>query len=206
MKILDVTSAVFPEIKIIRYQKFSDRRGYFTETFRESDLIKIIPNFKIKQVNESSSKKGVFRGLHFQWDPYMGKMVRIINGRIIDFYLDIRKNSSTYGKIAGYELKTNLTQDYNHWVWVPIGFAHGVLCFENSSIEYLCTGEYNPNSEIGISLLSNDLDWSICEKDIKIKFELLKKTGLILSDKDKNGLSLKQWTEDERAKNFIDTK
>jgi len=203
MKILDVTSAVFPEIKIIRYQKFSDNRGYFTETFRESDLVKVIPDFKIKQVNESYSKKGVFRGLHLQWNPFMGKMVRVINGRIIDFFLDIRKKSPTYGKIGGCELNTDLVSNYNHWIWVPVGFAHGIVCLEETSIEYLCTGEYNPDNEIGISPLAPDLDWSICQEDIKNKFDLIKKTNLILSNKDKNGLFLKQWTEDERSKNFV---
>jgi len=202
MKILDVTPTVFPDAKVIRYQKFSDDRGYFTETFRESDLSKVIPDFKIKQVNESFSNKGVFRGLHFQWNPYMGKMIRVISGRIIDFFLDIRKNSPSYGKIAGCELNAQVTESCNHWIWVPVGFAHGIVCFEDALIEYLCTGEYSPGNEVGISPLSEDIDWSACDKDIKKKFDQIKKTGLILSDKDKNGFSLRRWTEDERSKNF----
>jgi len=201
MKILDVKLLTIPEVKVIHYQRFLDNRGYFTETFRESDLTKVIPSFKIKQVNESFSKKGVMRGLHFQWNPYMGKLVRVINGKIIDYFLDIRLNSPTFGKISGFELSGNSTDSKNIWIWVPVGFAHGILALEDSIIEYLCTGEYSQSCEAGISPLSSDIDWSVCDKNAKNKFEEMKNT-LIVSEKDKDGLTLEQWKKDERSKNF----
>ena len=88
---------------LLEYEKFRDERGYFTEHFRESDFYKydFMKNFRIMQTNESFSKKGVFRGLHFQWHSPMGKLVRLISGHIIDFALDIRKDSATFGKIIG---------------------------------------------------------------------------------------------------------
>ena len=201
MKIFEVKPLVIPEVKLISYQRFSDQRGFFTETFRESDLIQTLPNFKVKQVNESFSQKGVFRGLHFQWNPYMAKLVRVINGRIIDFFLDIRLNSPTFGKISGFELNGNLHDDKNTWIFIPIGFAHGFLALEETNIEYLCNGEYSPTCEAGINPLATDLDWSICDSNAKQKLEEMK-DNLIISDKDKAGLTLTAWKKDERAKNF----
>jgi len=201
MKILEVKPLVIPEIKVISYQRFADERGFFTETFRETDLTKIIPNFKIKQANESFSKAGVLRGLHFQWNPYMGKLVRVINGKIVDFFLDIRIGSPTFGKISGFELSGDSTDDKNTWIFVPVGFAHGILAVVDSTIEYLCTGEYSPGCEAGISPLAADIDWSMADANAKNKFEEMK-NALIISDKDKAGLTLKQWKKDERSKNF----
>jgi len=202
MKVLDVKSLVIPDIKVISYHHFADDRGFFTETFRESDLTKVIPNFQIKQINESFSKKGVLRGLHFQWNPYMAKLIRAISGKIIDFFLDIRLGSPTFGKISGYELSSQPTAGKNEWILIPVGFAHGILILEDSTIEYLCTSEYSPGCEAGISPLSQDIDWSIADKNVKKKLEELKKSQLIISEKDKEGLTLKQWQKDERSKNF----
>jgi len=201
MKILEIKPLIIPEVKVISYYRFADHRGFFTETFRESDLAKVLPDFKVKQINESFSQKGVFRGLHFQWNPYMAKFVRVINGRIIDFFLDIRLNSPTFGKISGFELNGNSQEDKNTWIFVPIGFAHGFLALEETTIEYLCNGEYNPACEAGINPLSADLDWSICDSNAKQKLEEMK-NNLILSDKDKAGLTLTTWQKDERAENF----
>ncbi len=203
MKILEVKPLVIPDVKVIHYQRFPDDRGFFSETFRESDLVKVIPNFKIKQVNESFSKKGVIRGLHFQWNPYVGKLVQVISGKIIDLFLDIRIGSSTFGKISGYELDGNSTDDKNVWIFVPVGFAHGILALENSTIEYLCTDEYNPDCEACVNPLSKDIDWSIANTDVKNIFDEFKKNGLTISNKDKSGLTLTQWRNDERSKNFV---
>lgn len=203
MKILKTEVLVFPEIKAIHFQRFADERGYFTEVYRQSDFTKIIPQLQIKQVNVSASKKGVIRGLHFQWNPQMGKLVRVISGHIIDLFLDIRKGSPTFGKIGAYDMSSTEKGDSDQWIWIPIGFAHAVVCFEQSVIEYLCTGEYNSNCEAGISPLAPDIDWSVCDKDIRRKFEQLKKTGLTISEKDKQGLTLTQWKSDQRSDNFL---
>jgi len=202
MKILDVKSLVLPDVKLITYHHFTDERGYFTETFRQSDLTKVIPSFKVKQVNESFSKKGVLRGFHFQWDPYMAKLVRVINGKIIDFFLDIRLGSPTFGKISGYELSSQPTASKNEWIYIPIGFAHGILAVDHSDIEYLCTSEYAPGNEAGILPASPDIDWSLTDKKL---VEIFQKTikNPVMSNKDKNSINFKDWIKDPRRKNFV---
>ena len=207
MKILSVKSLDIPEVKVIRFARFCDHRGYFTEQFRASDLFKCeeLPSLNdasFVQANHSYSKKGVIRGLHFQWNPYMGKLVRTLSGHMVDLVADIRKNSPTYGKIIAYDMPANEERDYDEWIWVPPGFAHGNFFKENSTIEYFCTGEYSPGCEAGVSPLAKDLDWSLCDLEIKKEFENLKES-FIISDKDKDAMSLKEWEEDERSNNFI---
>lgn len=203
MKILEVKNLAIPDVKAIRYARFKDDRGYFTETFRESDFQKVIPNFSILQVNESySSVKGVIRGLHLQWNPYMGKLVRTIRGHMVDLFLDIRKGSPTYGKIAAYDMAESSKNDWSEWIWVPVGFAHGNFFIEETSIEYFCTGEYSPANEAGILPTSSDLDWSLCDPALKKQFDDLVKNGAVLSEKDKKNLTLTEWGNDPRSKNF----
>src|SRR5207249_5665308 len=96
MNILEVKALAFPEIKVIRFGRYHDHRGYFTEHFRRSDLhtsplTPFLKGVEFVQGNESFSKAGTVRGLHFQWNPYMGKLVRPLQGRMIDLVLDIRK-------------------------------------------------------------------------------------------------------------------
>lgn len=204
MKIIEIKTLVFPEVKVIRFQRFSDQRGYFTETYRASDFQKVIPDFSILQVNESlSAVKGIVRGLHFQWQPYMGKLVRTIKGHMVDLFLDIRKGSPTYGKIAAYDMPESSKNDFGEWIWIPVGFAHGNFFLEETTIEYFCTGEYNPKNEAGILPTASDLDWSACDPFLKKQFDQLVKEGLILSEKDKKNFSLKEWTVDPRSENFI---
>ena len=207
MKIISIKSLKIPEVKVVKFARFTDHRGYFTETYRTSDFLgdsKIKNIFKktpIAQINESYSKKNVVRGLHFQWNPLMGKLVRAITGSLTDFALDIRIGSSTYGKIIGHELSSTSGAKEGEWIWVPPGFAHGIFCKKRSTIEYLCTGDYSPGCEAGISPLSDDIDWSLCDK--KLKKEFLTQKNLIISDKDKEGLTLTEWSKDKRSKNFL---
>lgn len=204
MKIIEIKNLEIEGIKVLKFGRFHDNRGYFTEPFRLSQFAKnFLHNFKIYQINESFSKKGVIRGLHFQWNPYMGKLVRTIHGFMIDLFLDIRKNSPTYGKISAYEMPSTFDKDFSEWIWVPPGFAHGNIFLEDTVIEYLCTGEYSPGCEAGINPLDKDLDWSLCPKKTKEKIDKMIKKGLIISDKDKKGLTLKEWGSDERSNNFV---
>ncbi len=191
MKILEIRDLSFFEVKIIRYQRFRDHRGYFTETFRESDLKKFLPRFKISQINESYSKKFVFRGLHLQYQPKMAKMVRVIEGEIIDFFLDLRKNSSTFGKISAHRLTYETQNGVGEWIFIPHYFAHGVLFLKEGRIEYLCDTSWNPQGELSVNLFDKEIKWNLCPEEIKkIVFDNQKK--IILSDKDQQGLSINQ--------------
>ena len=101
MKIIDVKSTTFKEVKVIRFQRFTDNRGYFTETYRKSDfqknpMLKFLRNKYFVQTNASYSRNKVIRGLHFQFNPYMDKLVRTVRGRMVDLFLDIRIGSPTF--------------------------------------------------------------------------------------------------------------
>lgn len=205
MKITEIKQLYFNEVKVIRFHRFKDHRGYFTETFRKSNFneIEFLKGINFYQSNESFSHKNTIRGLHFQWNPYMGKLVRVIRGQMIDLILDIRKGSPTFGKIIGYDMKSDSNMEYNEWIWVPPGFAHGNLFVKETIIEYYCSGEYNPGCEASISPLSRDIDWSECQALIRKKFEKTINGNFFISDKDKNGMSLKEWEASENSSNFI---
>jgi dTDP-4-dehydrorhamnose 3,5-epimerase len=208
MKILEIIQLKIPEIKVFKYGRFADHRGYFTEHFRNSDFFgnKELPFKKDEeflQANESFSFKNTFRGLHFQWNPFMGKLVRPITGSLIDFALDIRKNSPTFGKIIAYEMIVKRQDNFGEWIWIPPGFAHGILLPEDSLVEYFCTGEYSQGCEAGISPLSKDIDWSLCNSEIKAVFDSIVPVSEFISDKDKNGHTLASWLEDKNSDNFI---
>jgi len=207
MNILSVKSLAIPDIKVIRFSRFRDHRGFFTEPYRHSNLaensnLSFFSKLHIVQANESFSKANVIRGLHFQWNPYMGKLVRTILGHMVDLFLDIRLNSPTFGKIGGYEMPYNNDTDYDEWIWVPPGFAHGNYFLTPTKIEYLCTGEYSQNNEAGISPLAKDIDWSFFDKKLRNQFQNLVKKAII-TDKDREALSVEKWKLDRRSKNFI---
>jgi dTDP-4-dehydrorhamnose 3,5-epimerase len=176
MKFSDTT---IEGLKIIQPDVFEDERGYFFESFNQSDFFEAGIKVYFVQDNQSKSNKGVLRGLHFQEPPFsQGKLVRVINGAVLDVAVDIRKNSPTYGKHFLLELnETNKTMFY-----IPAGFAHGFLTLmDNTVFSYKCTQFYNKNSEK--TILWNDMDLNI-NWDIKTP---------ILSDKDKIGLPFSQY-------------
>jgi dTDP-4-dehydrorhamnose 3,5-epimerase len=208
MKILDVEQLQIPEIKVIRFARFRDERGYFTEHFRNSDfrtnpLTPFMEGIEFVQSNESFSKAGVVRGLHFQWNPYMGKLVRTLQGHMVDVVLDIRRGSPTFGKAIAYDMPSDMSKDFNEWIWVPPGFAHGNMFLEDTSIEYFCSGEYSPGNEAGISPLAEDIDWSLCDHDLREIFHEIASSTPLITDKDRDGLSVSAWERDARSDNFI---
>jgi dTDP-4-dehydrorhamnose 3,5-epimerase len=208
MKIIHVKQLIIPDIHIIRFARFGDHRGYFTEHMRRSDfqndpLSSFLKRVEFVQTNESYSKAGTIRGLHFQWNPYQGKLVRSVQGHLVDLVLDIRKGSPTFGKIIAYDMPSRRTDDFNDWIWVPPGFAHGTMLLEDTAIEYFCTGEYSPGCEAGISPLADDIDWLLCDRNLKEKFFEIAPTSQLISDKDKNGLTVSAWVKDERSNFFI---
>lgn len=158
--------------KLITPKVFGDHRGYFFESFNESHFqdAGIFEHFR--QDNQSMSNQGILRGLHFQAPPYdQGKLVRVINGAVLDVIVDIRPTSPTYGQHYAVEL----TEENFLMLWIPPGFAHGFYTLKDQTIfSYKCTQVYNPQSEGG--LMWNDpsfnIDWGIDDP--------------ILSDKDKH--------------------
>jgi dTDP-4-dehydrorhamnose 3,5-epimerase len=206
MKIISVKPLTIPAILTIKFARFTDNRGYFTEPYRQSDFenypdLKYFKQNHFVQNNESYSVKKVTRGLHFQWNPFMGKLVRTVNGHMLDLVLDIRQGSPTLGKIIAWDMPSHSQDLEAEWIWIPPGFAHGNFFLEDTTIEYLCTGEYSQGYEAGISPLSKDLDWSLCEPSLQ-KIFVDNETKLIISEKDKQGLTLKAWMNDVRANNF----
>src|ERR1051325_4030920 len=155
MKIEAVRSLAVDSIKVIEFKRFCDQRGYFTETYRRGDFrqhpaMSFMSGVEFVQCSESYSKTGTIRGLHFQWNPYMGKLVRTLAGRMIDIVLDIRKESPTLGKAILYDMPADRASGTQEWIWVPPGFAHGNVFPQDTVIEYLCSGEYSQGCEAGI--------------------------------------------------------
>jgi len=207
MKVLSVRPLVMPEVKVLRFARFSDDRGYFTEPFRRSDVdslpeLAFLRGVPFLQMNESWSRKGVIRGLHFQWNPYMGKLVRCLQGRLVDFFLDIRLGSPSFGRIAAYDMPSTDETDFSEWIWLPPGFAHGAMFPEDSRIEYLCSGEYNPACEAAVSPVAPDLDWSLCDEQLRLEFDALVRAGAVMSLKDREAPTLDGWRQDPRSANF----
>jgi dTDP-4-dehydrorhamnose 3,5-epimerase len=208
MKLLHVTQLAIPDIKVIRFARFRDQRGYFSEIFRKSGLktnalTSFLADVDFYQANESYSRTGTVRGLHFQWNPYMGKLVRTLHGRMVDLVMDIRKGSPTFAKIIAHDMPSRPAQDWSEWIWVPPGFAHGNMFPEETSIEYFCSGEYSPSCEAGISPLATDIDWSLCDAGLRDLFQQNAGASPLLSEKDRAGLSVRSWENDPRSDNFV---
>lgn len=171
--IMIVIETKFKDCFIIQPQIFKDKRGYFIESFNQKtfqDATGLHINFV--QDNESSSVKGVLRGLHFQSGEHaQAKLLRVIKGRVLDIAVDIRKDSNTFGEHFSIELsEVNKTQ-----LFVPKGFAHGFVVLEDETIfSYKCDNFYDKESESGVIFNDEDLniDWKI------------PKEKLIISDKD----------------------
>ncbi len=165
------------DVLLIQPTIFGDDRGYFFESFHQKKFNEFLrSDIVFVQDNESRSAKGVLRGLHFQAPPYaQGKLVRVVQGSVLDVALDIRKNSPTYGQHVSFILSAeNKTQAY-----IPEGFAHGFVTLEDDTIfQYKCTNWYHPASEG--SILWND-------PALNIQWE---ETDPILSGKDKAGVLL----------------
>lgn len=150
-----------------------DNRGYFMEAFSDKVFRTLVGDVDFVQENESKSKYGVVRGLHFQEEPFaQAKLVRAVSGVIWDIAVDIRKGSPTFGKYVAIEL----SEDNKKQLFIPRGFAHGFSVLSEEAIfQYKCDNYYNPESE-GAILWNDaelDIDWRIPEQDV------------IVSDKDK---------------------
>lgn len=205
MKIIEGRDLQIPGIKVVRFARFRDHRGYFTEHYRKSDFANHpgMADIEFLQANESFSRKGTVRGLHFQWNPYMGKLVRTMVGHMVDMVLDIRKGSPSFGKILCFDMPAGPDEEWSQWIWVPPGFAHGNFFLEDSMIEYFCSGEYSQGCEAGISPIATDLDWSLCDPRSKEMFDHILRNNPLITDKDRNGFNLATWVSDVNSEQFV---
>ncbi len=138
----------FEGLLIIEPEVYEDERGYFFESFRDDVFQKYHPGVKFVQENESKSSKHTLRGLHYQMPPYaQGKLIRVVQGEVLDIVVDLRKSSPYFGKIFGLRISAaNKLQLY-----IPEGFAHGFVSLEENTIfQYKCTNYYHKNSERAI--------------------------------------------------------
>lgn len=176
---------VFTETKIkgayiIEPKVFGDHRGYFIETYNYEDFKKSGLDMIFVQDNQSKSKKGVLRGLHYQKPKPQGKLVRVISGQVFDVAVDLRKDSPTYGQWEGVVLSAENKKQF----YVPEGFAHGfIVLSDEAEFVYKCTDFYHPEFEGSIA-------WN--DPDINIEWPLEGIEEVLLSDKDKKAPLLKE--------------
>ncbi|GJL39437.1 TPA: dTDP-4-dehydrorhamnose 3,5-epimerase [Enterobacter chengduensis] len=171
---MNIIKTEIPEVLIFEPKVFGDERGFFMESFNQKTFEDAVgQQIDFVQDNHSKSAKGVLRGLHYQKDPYaQGKLVRCVAGAVFDVAVDIRKQSSTFGKWVG----VILSAENKRQLWIPEGFAHGFLTLEdNTEFLYKTTDYYHPEAEG--SILWNDED---------IGIDWPKEDNIILSSKDKN--------------------
>ena len=176
---MKITETTIPGVIILEPTIFGDHRGYFIESYNKEKFPEKYDNIEFVQDNESKSSKGVLRGLHYQLPPFaQTKLVRVIEGKVLDVAVDIRKGSPTFGKYVAVEL----SGDNKKQLLVPRGFAHGFIVLSDTAIfSYKCDNYYSPEHDRGILFNdpSLDIDWQL---DID---------KLILSDKDKKQPLLK---------------
>jgi dTDP-4-dehydrorhamnose 3,5-epimerase len=160
---------------------YEDERGFFIEVFRADLFADLGLPVTFVQDNHSRSRRGVLRGLHFQWEPQMGKLMRVTYGSAFLVAVDIRRGSPTLGKWFGMEVSAqNKLQ-----IWAPAGFARGFCTLSDfAEIQYKCTGTYNNRAESGIR-------WN--DPRVGIRWPIMDEAELVLSDKDKSAQTLDQW-------------
>ena len=172
---MEVKKTAIEGVFVIEPTVFGDERGYFFESFNEREFFeKTGIDVKFVQDNESKSRYGVLRGLHFQKAPYeQAKLVRVVKGRVLDVAVDIRKGSPTFGRYTAVEL----TGDNHRQCFIPRGFAHGFCVLSEEAVfQYKCDEYYHPEAEDAIAWDDADIaiEWPIPVDDI------------ILSEKDKH--------------------
>jgi len=167
---------------IIKPDIFKDNRGYFFESYNKKKCSEAGIDTNFVQDNESLSQKNTIRGLHYQVGKYaQGKLVRVVSGRIMDYAVDIRWGSPSFGKYVGVELSAENKIQF----WIPAGFAHGFVALENQTImQYKCTAFYSKESERGI--IYND-------KDLRIPWGV---SNPVVSHKDKVFVPFKEIEKD----------
>ena len=178
---MKIQNLEIPDLKLITPSIYRDDRGYFMESFNQRVIQSQIKIRNFIQDNESSSSFGVLRGLHFQLPPFTEtKLVRVITGSVFDVFLDIRKDSPTFGKWGSYILNA----DNPEWISLPKGIAHGMITLEENMImQYKVDSCFEPKSD-------SQIKWD--DPDLAIEWPI---KPVIISEKDKNAPSFKKFLE-----------
>ncbi len=170
------TETEIPGVYIVDTKCYGDARGYFMETYKKSDFDAAGLIYNFVQDNQSSSRRGVLRGLHFQKTHPQAKLVRVLQGEVFDVAVDLRRGSATYGKWVGVLLSSENKKQF----MIPRGFAHGFLVMsETAEFAYKCDELYHPEDEGGVL-------WN----DPQINIQWPEAGEIILSEKDKNNPTL----------------
>ena len=185
---VQIESRQLGDVVVLAPEVFEDQRGFFMETFRTDQFKTLGLPSEFVQDNHSGSVRGVLRGLHFQWEPPMGKLMRVTRGSAFLVAVDIRKGSPTLGKWFGAEISAvNRKQ-----VWAPAGFARGFCVLSDyAEIQYKCTGVYNSKGEAGIR-------WD--DPDVGIKWPI---SDALLSEKDRKAPTLAEWLASPPSDHFL---
>lgn len=184
---LTVETCEIEGLKVITPQVFGDARGYFMETYQQKDFQEIGIDVDFVQDNQSASKKGVLRGLHFQIQYPQDKLVRVIRGEVFDVAVDLRPGSATFGKWFG----VVLSEENKKQFFIPKNFAHGFYVMSDyAEFCYKCSGFYHPGDEGG--LMWND-------PEVGVQWPLDNSVEVLLSDKDKVHPS---FTEYKKSRNL----
>ena len=182
-----IESRHLDDVAVVASEVFEDERGFFMEVYRADQYKALGLPTEFVQDNHSRSKQGVVRGLHFQWDPPMGKLMRVTYGSAFLIAVDIRKGSPTLGQWFGVEVSAKDKKQ----VWAPAGFARGFCVVSDfAEVQYKCTGIYNPKCESGIRW--NDpkigIHWPVKEPE--------------LSGKDRQAQTLDEWLASPASNHF----
>jgi dTDP-4-dehydrorhamnose 3,5-epimerase len=173
-----IEAEYFGAVKVLRPDAFQDHRGFFLEAYRQDEFAKVGLPTNFVQLNHSGSVKNVVRGLHFQWQPPMGKLMRVVRGAALIVAVDVRKGSPTLGRWASVEASA----DNRLAMWAPASFARGFAVRSDfAEIEYLCTGTFNGVNESGIRWNDPEIgiEWGVDEP--------------ILSERDTKAQTLREW-------------
>src|SRR6202045_2371704 len=182
---MQVLNTPLRDVRLIQPQRFGDTRGWFAEVFNQSTFSAAGLPDTFVQNNQSFSRKGVLRGLHYQLDKPQGKLVRVLSGHIWDVAVDLRRNSPDFGQWAGFHLKPPSATDPLEMLWIPEGFAHGFLVLsETAEVLYKTTDFYDPSSERCIL-------WNDPSLNISWPLELLDQAPTV-SPKDEKGSLFQQ--------------
>jgi dTDP-4-dehydrorhamnose 3,5-epimerase len=182
-----VETTPIEDLLVIVPEVFEDERGFFMEVYHQEEFRKARLPDTFVQLNHSRSARNVVRGLHFQWEPPMGKLMRVTLGTAYLVAVDIRKGSPTLGRWFGAEVSAASKRQ----IWAPAGFARGFCVLsEYAEIQYLCTGTYSKEGESGVlwSDPSIGIDWPVSDP--------------ILSEKDTSAQTLAQWLGRPESDNF----